>query len=482
MSELPHRPSLVHLKHQARDLSRSRKNGEPEAIARIAEHHPEAGLQFRLSDAQFVIAREYGFESWNRLRLYVETVAAYACSPHKEPPHPESAADTFLRLACLVYGNDQPGRRVEAARMLAEQPEIRGASLHVAAATGDLAAVQGFLDSDPKLARQRGGPNRWEPILYLAYSRVGIESANWLDSASLLLRHGGDPNAAYLWEGNYLFTTLTGLFGEGESGPVNLPEHPECYPLAERLLRAGANPNDSQVLYNRQFVPGARHLEVLLRHGLGKPARSTWNQRLSGRHLQTPQQMIADQLFWAASHGYADRVELLLAHGLDPNLSNRQGRTAYELALLGGHEPIAEMLAAHGAERKALAPLDAFASACSNGDRLSAERLVRVDASLIKQLGPREAELLASAASANRPAAVQLMADLGFDMNAMRHSTPLHEAAWNGHLEMVKLLLKLGADPTLRDRSHQATPADWAAHNHRAEVAAFLKNLNPSQP
>ena len=71
------------------------------------------------------------------------------------------------------------------------------------------------------------------------------------------------------------------------------------------------------------------------------------------------------------------------------------------------------------------------------------------------------------------------MADLGFDLNAMRHSTPLHEAAWNGHLEMVKLLLERGADPSLPDRSHNALPADWAAHNHRHEVAAYLKSLQP---
>jgi ankyrin repeat protein len=309
---------------------------------------------------------------------------------------------------------------------------------------------------------------------------VGIESADWLESASTLLRHGGDPNAAYLWEGNYLFTVLTGVFGEGESGPVNLPEHPQCYPLAELLLRSGANPNDSQVLYNRQFVPGAGHLKLLLEVGLGKPAKSAGNQRLSGRHLQTPGQMIADQLFWAASQGHADRVELLLDHGVDPNQANRQGRTAYELALLGGHETIAERLLVRGARRKDLAPLDAFASACSRADRASATKLLQADASLVKQLGPREAELLASAASANRLAAIQLMADLGFDVNALRHSTPLHEAAWNGHSEMVKLLLNLGANPSLRDRSHQASPADWAAYNHHPEVAAFLKNREAS--
>jgi ankyrin repeat protein len=478
--QLPRRPSLVHLKYQARDLLDAHKAGDAEAVARITPFLPSSPSLFHLSDAQFVVAREYGFESWSRLRAYVETVASHTCSPHKETVEPEAAADVFLRLACLVYGNDHPSRREQAKQMLAEQPGIRGANLHVAAATGDLETAQALLAANPKLARERGGPNHWEPLLYLAYSRVGFESANWLDTARLLLRHGADPNAAYLWEGSYLFTALTGVFGEGEAGPVNLPEHPECLPLAELLLRAGANPNDSQVLYNRQFVPGARYLELLLEFGLGKPAKDAWSRRLSGRHLQSPSQMVADQLFLAASHGHRDRMELLLDHGADPNLLNRQGRTPYELALLGGHPGIAELLLAHGAQRKDLAPLDAFAAACSRGDRTAALDLLRADASLVGQLGSRQAEMLAAAASGNHLEAMRVMADTGFDLNAMRHSTPLHEAAWNGHLEMVKLLIGRGADATIRDRSHSGLPADWAAHNHRHEVAAYLESLQSS--
>jgi ankyrin repeat protein len=477
---LPPRPSLEHLRYQASDLLKSQKSGDAEALARIAEFQPGAGLSFRLSDAQFVVAREYGFESWIRLRNYVEAVASYSCSPHKGSSRPESPADEFLRLACLVYGNDHPDRRKRAALLLENQPEICGSSLHIAAATGDVETVRRFLDHDAKLARRRGGPFDWEPLLYLTYSRVGIEKADWVGSARLLLRDGADPNAAYLWEGVYLFTALTGCFGEGEGGVMNLPEHPQCFPLAELLLQAGANPNDSQVLYNRQFRPGIRHLKLLLDFGLGKPAEKTGDQRLHGRHTPTPSQLLADQMLQAVAQGHADRLQLLLTCGGDPNQLSRDGKTLYELALLGGHETLAKLLLQHGAQRKDLSPLDAFVSACSRGDRSTAKKLLEGDGSLLEQLGPREAELLAAAASAGRREPVRLMAELGFDVNAMRHSTPLHEAAWNGHLEMVKLLLELGADPSLRDRSHLALPADWAAHNHQAEVAAFLKELPSS--
>ena len=51
---LPHRPNLRHLKDQARDLVK-------------------AGTAKSLTDAQFKIARHYGFPSW-KLKAYVASV------------------------------------------------------------------------------------------------------------------------------------------------------------------------------------------------------------------------------------------------------------------------------------------------------------------------------------------------------------------------------------------------------------------------
>src|ERR1051325_7858617 len=81
VKSLPSNPSLDHLKHQAKDLLRALKQGDASALARLREFHPqfsEGGAadsrekNFSLSDAQFVIAREYGFESWPRLKQFVE--------------------------------------------------------------------------------------------------------------------------------------------------------------------------------------------------------------------------------------------------------------------------------------------------------------------------------------------------------------------------------------------------------------------------
>ena len=79
---LPPRPSLVQLKIQADELRRAHRQGELSAAARIVANHPRwKGLTLQaaldrplaLADAQIVLAREYGFDNWARLKRHVET-------------------------------------------------------------------------------------------------------------------------------------------------------------------------------------------------------------------------------------------------------------------------------------------------------------------------------------------------------------------------------------------------------------------------
>ncbi|MPY89091.1 MAG: hypothetical protein GEU99_14330 [Luteitalea sp.] len=84
-----------------------------------------------------------------------------------------------------------------------------------------------------------------------------------LDVARLLLVRGADPNAGFQWGGTYIYTALTGAFGEGEDGS-NQPPHPHRDALARLLLEAGADPNDGQTLYNRHSREDDDHLRLLL--------------------------------------------------------------------------------------------------------------------------------------------------------------------------------------------------------------------------
>ena len=67
----PVRPNLEQLKHQAKDLLRTIRRGDPFATAELQEHHPERippGAA-KLADAQLALARSYGLPSWPRLVL-----------------------------------------------------------------------------------------------------------------------------------------------------------------------------------------------------------------------------------------------------------------------------------------------------------------------------------------------------------------------------------------------------------------------------
>jgi len=52
--------------------------------------------------------------------------------------------------------------------------------------------------------------------------------------------------------------------------------------------------------------------------------------------------------------------------------------------------------------------------------------------------------------------------------------TPLHEAAGDGDLAMVKPLLELCADPTQPDGEHHSTPLGWAEYGHQQQVVNCL--------
>src|SRR5262245_26040649 len=72
--ELPARLDLEWYRKQAKSLVRGWRAGEGETVARIEEVLGErAHERFRLSDAQWVIAREHGFRSWAAFARWVET-------------------------------------------------------------------------------------------------------------------------------------------------------------------------------------------------------------------------------------------------------------------------------------------------------------------------------------------------------------------------------------------------------------------------
>src|ERR1700756_5354536 len=90
--QLPPDANLRQLRNQAKDLCRACREGDANAIGRIGQTHPRfSGLTqaeiatagIVLADAQLVIARELGFDSWPKLKKHFQALSQPATSMHE---------------------------------------------------------------------------------------------------------------------------------------------------------------------------------------------------------------------------------------------------------------------------------------------------------------------------------------------------------------------------------------------------------------
>lgn len=92
---LPANPSLEQLKNQAKSLLKAFRAGDEDARQRFATQFPQHAQssaqdnrvrRFLLADALLVLAREYGFASWPKLKAHVEAIRADEAATEREPP------------------------------------------------------------------------------------------------------------------------------------------------------------------------------------------------------------------------------------------------------------------------------------------------------------------------------------------------------------------------------------------------------------
>ena len=140
MADLPARPSLDHLRHEARDLLRAAQAGDSAAVSRIRAVSTEPTL----ASAQLALAREHGFASWARLKAAVEARSTDLARQ----------AEMF----CEASIRDWTGRAV---RMLAATPELAGYNVATAVVLGDAARVQAEITRDPGLATRVDARTGW---------------------------------------------------------------------------------------------------------------------------------------------------------------------------------------------------------------------------------------------------------------------------------------------------------------------------------
>jgi hypothetical protein len=502
--DMPERPHLDSFRRQARALQRAVRAGDPDAIARLARHHPGGAPddpgRVRLSTAQLVLAREYGFASWPKLTRYLESVAEHGWETRLGTAPAADPAAEFCRLACLTYSReDGPARWERARQLLARHPDLTTTSIWAAAAAARPDDVGRMLTERPRLATERGGPLGWRPLYHLVYSRLdlAVPAERVLAVARLLLDAGADPNEGYLFDAlPSPFTLLTGVFGDGEMGQRRQPRHPHWLALGRLLLDAGADPNDAQTLYNRMFEPDDSHLELMFEYRLGTDCGGPWRARIPD--LTEPARQLRILLRWAVEHHQPARVRLLVEHGVDfrspfegdgPAWSPGDGRTPVELARLCGDTEIADYLIARGAVLPGPDPVRELIAAAFRADRSTVDLIRAEHPDAVTQARHSRPGLIVWAATHASVETVTVLAELGFDVNAYGRGdapveqaweTALHHSAGNGNMELTRRLLDLGADPNLRDKRFGHTPLDWARHFHRMPTAALLEPVTAS--
>ena len=318
--QLPERPNLEQLKRQAKDLHHSAQTKDPAALTRFRalpafaakSDHDFASASFALHDAHSVVAREYGFVSWNTLRERVEELTLQFTE----------AVDEFIQAAT-------DDRTARAERLLALHPRIAQASFYAALVLGDAAAVESRLAAKPELATKAGGPRGWEPLLYLCHNSMhrgpGARPEGLVAIAGLLLAQEVDPNSRFPWlHHGVRRSVLWGAICVTRS-----------LPLAESLLKSGANPNDGVTLTIAAGSADVRTLDFLRAHGAD--VNFPWATDGSSPLFSI--------MSWASR---PDGVQWLLEQGSNPNLIfGSKGETALHLAAQKWDVAMVESLVRH---------------------------------------------------------------------------------------------------------------------------------------
>ncbi|MGH9615936.1 MAG: ankyrin repeat domain-containing protein [Acidobacteriaceae bacterium] len=438
--ELTVKPSLEFLRKQAKQLQRTMPQG-------------------KLADAQRVLAREYGFADWARLKSYVVTLglapaealtAAIRDSDAQGvrdllASHPELKAriDEPLpnygfgihALFAAVQRSDRAtidillgagayirkrtewwaggfGVLDDCAPSLVDFLIERGALIdaHASGRLGRLAKLADLVAADPSVVHARGGDGQ-----------TPLHFASTVEVAAFLLEHGAQIDA---------------LDVDHESTPAQ-------YMLRVEQLRH--YPHDRQDVARYLISRGCK-TDLLMATALG-------DLGLVRRHLDADPaciRMSVTEEWFPKKDPRAGGTIYLRELGAN--------RTAHTVARDFGHEEVFQFLMERTPEDLKLV------LAFELGDEGTFHACLARNPDAAKTLSGAELTKLPAAAQSNNTKAVQLMLNAGWPVNTPGDmgATALHWAGFNGNAEMTRAILRFQPDLELKSQEYEGTALSWA--------------------
>lgn len=412
---LPAQPSIEQLRKQAKELLEQYRASHPDAVAEVNrfERAPDPAA-FALSDAQRVLARGYGYESWPKLKAFVD------------------------------------GANVE---RLAE-----------AVKAGDLEQVRALLKARPELAGMDMAENNEHRALHYAVLRQDVPIVR------LLMETGADAR-----KGIFPHRDATSAFAIARDR-----EYKDVVAVIEQVEQhrreALSCPNATVSPVQEQINKAIRDCENSRAIALLEADESLI--RACDRDGRTP-------LHVAAEETNLEMVEWLLSRGANARKQDSGGLTPLDRAALAvdPRNLAAEQFQAV-AKRLLFAGADVtIQGAVAMADGAQVMELVRADPSLLRDIHWMRGGLLSLAVNHGRLEMLRLLLDLGADPDErtmLREveeptpswGTPLWYAALAGRRDIAELLLDRGADPNAN-----VYASGWPLRNAYRHKDGALKQL-----